>query len=206
MTAVTSWNMRGDIFESCSCNIVCPCNYGGDPTDLPCEAVLGFRVQEGNYGNTPLGGLNIVLYIQIPGKVFDGGWTLGVYLDERASQDQAEALGTILSGQAGGWFEPFSGLIANPLDPKQVAISFEIVDGEHRITVPGLLEAGTERIPNPIPGMPPLDTTVNDMVVPFFTESVHVRRSTTLKLTDPNMSFEYAGQSANISQFEYSGP
>ncbi len=206
MTATTSWRMRGDILEACSCNIVCPCNYGGDATKLPCEALLGFRIQEGNYGNTQLGGLNIVLYVQIPGKVFDGGWTLVVYLDERASPGQVEALGTILSGQAGGWFEPFSGLIANPLDPKQVSINFEIVDGEHRITVPGLLEAGTERIPNPIPGMPPLDTTVSDMVVPFFTETVHVRRTTTVKLTDPNMSFEYAGKSANISQFEYSGP
>ena len=129
-----------------------------------------------------------------------------MYLDERASQVQAEALGTILSGQAGGWFEPFSGFIANPLAPKQVPITFETVDGEHRITVLGLLEAGSERIPNPIPDMPPLDTTINDMVVPFFTEPVHVRRGTTLILTDPDMSFEYVGQSANISQFEYSGP
>lgn len=127
MTATTSWRMRGDILEACSCNIVCPCNYGGDATKLPCEALLGFRIQEGNYGNTQLGGLNIVLYVQIPGKVFDGGWTLGVYLDERASPGQVEALGTILSGQAGGWFEPFSGLIANPLDPKQVSINFELL-------------------------------------------------------------------------------
>ena len=206
MTSAASWRMQGDILESCSCNVTCPCNYGGDPTELPCEAVLGFRIQEGNYGNTSLGNLNFVIYAQIPGKVFDGGWTLGVFLDERASQEQVEALGTILSGQAGGWFEPFSGFIANPLPPKQVAINFESVDGELRITIPGVLEAGSERIPNPIPGQPPLDTTVNDMVVPFFTESVHVRRSTTMKLTDSDMNFEYVGRSANISHFEYSGP
>ena len=206
MTSAASWRMQGDILELCSCNITCPCNYGGDPSTLPCEAVLGLRIQEGNYGNTSLGGLNFVIYVQIPGKVFDGGWTLGVFLDEGASQEQVEALGTILSGQAGGWFEPFSGLIGNPLPPKQVPINFESVDGEFRITIPGVLEAGSERIPNPIPGQPPLDTTVNDMVVPFFTESVHVRRSTTLKLTDPDMNFEYVGQSANISHFEYSGP
>ena len=97
MTSAASWRMQGDILESCSCNITCPCNYGGDPTELPCEAVLGFRIQEGNYGNTSLGNLNFVIYAQIPGKVFDGGWTLGVFLDERASQEQVEALVTFRS-------------------------------------------------------------------------------------------------------------
>ena len=40
----------------------------------------------------------------------------------------------------------------------------------------------------------------------FFTEQVSVRRSTILKLTDPDLSFEYSGKSANLAQFEYSGP
>ena len=62
MTSAASWRMQGDILELCSCNITCPCNYGGDPTTLPCEAVLGLRIQDGNYGNTSLGGWNFVLY------------------------------------------------------------------------------------------------------------------------------------------------
>lgn len=206
MATSTSWRMRGDILEACSCNVVCPCNYGGDPTKSPCEAVLGFHIQEGNYGSTRLDGLNLAMFVQIPGKPFEGGWTLGVYIDQQASQGQVDALGTILSGQAGGWFEPFGALIGNPLPPKQAPVNFESANGEFRITVPGLLEAASERIPNPMPGQPPLDTTVHDMVVPFFTGAVRVRRSATLKLTDPNLGFEYAGQSANISQFDYSGP
>ena len=102
MTTATPWHMQGDILEMCSCNTVCPCNYGGDPSDLPCEAVLCLRIDQGNYGSTGLSGLNVVLYIQIPGKPFEGNWTLGVYLDQQASQTQAEALGNILSGQARG--------------------------------------------------------------------------------------------------------
>lgn len=97
-------------------------------------------------------------------------------------------------------------LIGNLLPPKQVPIQFETVDGEHRITVPGLLEAGSKRVPNPFLGQPPLDPKVSDLAVPFYTGAVRVRRSRTLRLTDPNMGFEYSGRSALIGSFDYSGP
>ena len=97
-------------------------------------------------------------------------------------------------------------LIGNLLAPKQVPIRFETVDGEHRITVPGLLEAGSERVPNPLSGQPPLDPKVSDLAVPFYTGPARVRRSRTLRLTDPNMGFEYSGRSALIGNFDYSGP
>jgi hypothetical protein len=99
-----------------------------------------------------------------------------------------------------------SGLIANPLAPKQVPIQFETVNGEHRITVPGLLEVGSERVPNPLPGQPSLDPKVSDLAVPFYTGTASVRRSRMLKLTDPNLSFEYSGRSSLIGQFDYRGP
>ena len=125
---------------------------------------------------------------------------------QQASQKQAEALGNILSSQAGGWFELFSGLIGTAIPPKVVPIKFETVDGEHTVTIDGVLEAASEKIPHPMPGAGNLDTTVSGMAVPFFTGQVSVRRSTILKLTDPDLSFEYSGKSANLAQFEYSGP
>jgi hypothetical protein len=173
---------------------------------VPCEAIIGWRIQEGQYGNTRLDGLQVVSYLSIPGNAFQGGWTVGVYLDQRANPQQVEALGSIFSGQAGGWPAVLSGLIAHRLTPTQVPIQFETVNGEHRITVPGLLEVGSERVPNPLPGQPPLDPKVSDLAVPFYTGTVSVRRSRTLRLTDPNLSFAYSGRSSLIGQFEYSGP
>ena len=83
----------------------------------------------------------------MPSKVFEGNWTLGVYLDQRANEQQVDALVTVLPGQAGGLFAVLSGLIGTALPPKQVPISFETVNGEHSISIPGLLEVG----PNPFP-------------------------------------------------------
>jgi len=148
----------------------------------------------------------VVLYGRIPGNAFQGNWTVGVYLDQRADQQQTQALGNIFSGQAGGWPSVLGQLIGNRFAPKQVPIQFETVDGEQRITVPGLLEAGSERVPNPLSGQPPLDSKVSDLAVPFYTGAVRVRRSRTLRLTDPNMGFEYSGRSALIGSFDYSGP
>jgi len=101
MAAETSWRMRGDVMEACSCATTCPCNFGSDPIPLPCDAIIGWRIQEGHRGDIRLDGLNVVLYLRIPGNAFQGGWTLGVYLDQRANQQQADALTSIFSGQAG---------------------------------------------------------------------------------------------------------
>ena len=106
MATETVWRLRGDVMETCSCATTCPCNFGSDPIPLPCEVVLGWRIADGQYGNTRLGGLNVVLYGRIPGYAFQGNWTVGVYLDQNADQQQAQALGNILSGQAGGWLRP----------------------------------------------------------------------------------------------------
>jgi hypothetical protein len=205
--ASTAWRMRGDAFEACSCNVTCPCNFANDPTLGFCEVIVAWRIQEGLYGTTRLDGLPLVFYCRMPGNLWQGNWTAGFYLDQRATPEQVQALETILSGRAGGWFAGLSGLIGQRLASQQVPIQFETVNGEHRVTVPGLLEVGTERIPNPVPGQPPLDIEVSDIAVAgLYTGLVHVRRSRILKMTDPNLRFAYAGRSSLIGQFEYSGP
>jgi hypothetical protein len=204
--SASTWRLSGNAMEACRCAVTCPCNFGSDPTDLPCGAIIGWTIQDGQYGETQLRDLNAVAYLQIPGNAFQGGWTLGFYFDERATPDQVDALGTIFSGQAGGWPAVLGPLVAKPLPPKQVPIEIEFADDNVRVSVPELLEVATERVPNPLPGAPPLDLKVSNLAVPFYTGTVDVRRSTTLKLTDPNLSFEYPGRSSLIGKFEYSGP
>ena len=72
--------------------------------------------------------------------------------------------------------------------------------------MPGLLEVGSERIPSPMPEEPPLDASINNSVVPFYTGAVNVRRTTVLKLTDPDISFDHSGLAATAGRFDLSGP
>ena len=208
-TSPVSWRLAGTAMEACNCTVTCPCNFGSDPSVIPCTVVFAWHFTDGQYGDTPLQDLNLIAYVQMPGNAFEGNWTMGVYLDERADAKQTEALGTIFSGQAGGWPAVVSALIARPLPPKQVPITFEMADDNVRVSVPDLLEVATERVPNPLPGGAPLDLKVGNLVVPFYTGTTgiaDVRRSTTLKLSDPNLSFESPGRSSLIGTFEYRGP
>lgn len=84
MTTAESWRIRGDVIDACSGNYACPCNFANDPNKGFCESVVCFRIQNGNYGAARLDSLNFVLLVRFPGNAFDGHWTLGAYLDQRA--------------------------------------------------------------------------------------------------------------------------
>ncbi len=205
MTTATSWRIRGDVSCGCSCDSVCPCEFGSNPTRGFCETVIGFHIQEGNYGDTQLDGLNYVLYARTPGNFFEGDMTLGIYLDQQATQEQQQALETVLSGQAGGFFAAIGTLVTNPLPPKQVPIRYESVNGNAHIIVDGLLEHETEYIPHPMSGEP-LDITISDSATGLYSEPWNARRTTAVRLTDPNLSFDYSGSHACTGRFDYSGP
>lgn len=202
----TAWRLAGDAMEACRCAVTCPCNFTSDPTEIPCDSIIGWHIEEGHYGDTALNDLNLIAYLQIPSNAFAGDWTLGFYFDERADVAQFEALSKIFGGQAGGWPAALVPLIGTPIAPKQAPIAFELADGEVKVSIPEVLEIGTEHVPNPMPGMPPLDLKVSNLAVPFYTGTADVRRSTILKFTDPDLSFEYLGRSALIGRFAYEGP
>ena len=103
-------------------------------------------------------------------------------------------------------FAALGGLIETPLAPKQVPIDFQTVDGDHRVTVAGLLEMKSEPIPNPAPDQPPLDVQVANSASPLFIGSVKSRRSGVMKLTDPELKFDHSGQSALTGEFDFKGP
>lgn len=205
-TDAPAWRLAGDAMEACRCAVTCPCNFTSDPTEIPCDSIVGWHIAEGHYGETQLNDLNLLAYLQIPANAFAGGWTLGFYFDDRADTDQAAALGAIFGGQAGGWPAALAPLIGTPIPPKQAPITYHLADGEVQVAIPGILEIGTEHVPHPMPGMPPLDLKVSNLAVPFYTGTADVRRSTILKFTDPDLSFEYLGRSALIGTFAYEGP
>src|SRR4029079_341059 len=103
--ATTAWQVSGDYFEACSCDSVCPCPTSGLaalPTKGSCDAGLVFHVARGEYGGTRLDGLSFAVLLHTPGPMIQGNWTVGLIVDERASDAQRDALTAIASGQAGG--------------------------------------------------------------------------------------------------------
>jgi hypothetical protein len=126
-----NWSLKGEYLASCTCRVSpCPCTTaGGDPTeDGVCKGFNVFSIREGAYGGTDLSGVNFGLIVHWVGNVLNGNWDLGVLVDDSASEDQAQAVETIVKGDAGGTFSDIAGLVGNYMGADRVAITFETSD------------------------------------------------------------------------------
>jgi len=152
------WNVTADLEEACSCHAACPCWFKSQPSRMTCDGVQAVFIAKGHYGKTPLDGLAVAQFVQSPeGKsMFEsfGNWNFDyVYIDERANEDQREALKVI----AAHLFAP----AAKRREFRFVPIRRDLQGNEHVVTVgtygsfAGHLVAGGDGTP-PIITNPPL--------------------------------------------------
>ena len=95
-TAV-AYEIEGRLLEVCTCNVLCPCWVGEDPDGGTCDSVMGWSVDKGTIEGVDVSGLTLALSVHIPGNIFQGDWRAVVYVDDRSSAEQQEAL--LLIGQ-----------------------------------------------------------------------------------------------------------
>ena len=128
----SSWKLEGDYFEACNCDLICPCTFFQDPDEGSCYVTCAWHIQKGVYNSMTLDNLNVVAMFNSPGNMVKGPkWKAALYIDERATQEQKDAITKIYSGQAGGFFAAATNLIGEMLGVKSVPIEFG-VDGKHR--------------------------------------------------------------------------
>jgi hypothetical protein len=100
--AEVKWAFTADYVETCNCDYGCPCNFTGFPTDNKCEALVGYHIRQGHYGAVALDGLDCVYAAAWPNAIHEGNGTAMLFITEKASLAQRDALQAILTGQAGG--------------------------------------------------------------------------------------------------------
>jgi hypothetical protein len=119
----------------------CGCTFAQPPDDGECDGILAWHVNEGNYGDVTLDGLNVVALSHFEGNIWDGDTkaTMGMFMDERADERQREALQIVFGGQAGGWPAGFAELIGELRGIEFAPIDFEIADdlAHWSVEVPG---------------------------------------------------------------------
>ena len=97
-----SWQMKSPYFKSCNCAPGCPCHFMSPPTQGPCEGFLGMRVDEGSFDGVSLDGAKWCVAYHWPGPLHEGNGSVKPYFDPSVTEEQMNALGQILTGQAGG--------------------------------------------------------------------------------------------------------
>lgn len=145
----TKWQLSGDYFENCNCTLLCPCvlsKLQATPTEGHCDVPLAFHIDRGQFGQTRLDGLNVVLVMYTPGAMIEGNWSAAVYIDERANEEQREALGAIFGGSAGGPLGAFATLTTTNLGVKFVPIHYSADGMKRQVAIPDVLEMNIEGV------------------------------------------------------------
>ena len=130
-----AWKIEGNYFENCSCDVPCPCTVSLDlGADLDrCNAFLVFQVESGEVDGVDVSGLTVAAIADTPKVMSEGNWRLGVLIDEKASDEQAEKLGAVFGGQLGGPMEALGPLVGEQLGVERVAMNVSHDNGTHRI-------------------------------------------------------------------------
>jgi len=153
--ASRDWSIEGRYVEYCSCDLGCPCESMGEPTQGFCTGAVGFIIDKGHCNGVSLDGMKVVATFFFPRAIHHGDGHMQPILEDTISDEQKDAIFYILTGEdqpVGTMFQIFSVIVEHHHDPLFTKIDFDI-DVEKRtarIGVPGSLESRSEPIRNPV--------------------------------------------------------
>ena len=120
-----AWVFKGDYVDACSCDLTCPCIFGGSPTHGYCKGATLVEIKEGNYGQVDLSGVTVL-------AVYNGGEWIKFFVSENATKEQTDTVVQFLP-IAEGFFE-------GPVrEVRNVPISVTRTDDRVKITTVGTL-------------------------------------------------------------------
>ncbi len=156
--AMTEWMIKGLEIATCNCAYGCPCQFNALPTDGTCRAAVAVHIDKGHYGKVKLDGLTIAATAAWPGAIHMGHGEILPIVDERASEEQRDALLKIMSGQdtepGATFFQVFVSMCEKVHTPmfKKIDFAADMKSCEAHFSVPGVVEASTTAIRNPVTG------------------------------------------------------
>ncbi len=194
------WRIEGEYFESCNCEVLCPCllsSAQARPTEGHCDVVLAFHIKQGNYGRVDISGLNAVHAMTTPGPMAKGGGTLAVYVDSSASDERRAALEAIFTGSAGGPPSLFNPMIATRLPTRSVPIAFSNDGKQFHLTIPGVAEVTVE-------GIQGAGQIWFENVAHPVSRKLAAAKATLSRYEDHSMVFENSGRNGHFSPITWS--
>ena len=196
-----SFSVRGDYFETCSCDVSCPCIWLGAATHESCELLLAWHVTEGHKDGVDIAGLNAVMAVRTGKHMMDGNWTVALYLDDGATSEQAEAMGTVFSGGAGGHLAALGPLIGEVVGVASASITFDRTGRSLKATVGDLVSMESEELIGMDGSHPPVLT---NALFGAVTQPVTQAKAGRVRYSD-HWNSEFSGTNSFITAFAYEG-
>jgi hypothetical protein len=131
-----TYDIEGRLLEVCTCNVLCPCWVGENPDGGTCDSALAWHVDSGSIEGVDVAGLTLAASVHIPRNVLEPkSWTAALFVDERATPDQEQALLKVFTGQLGGAVADLAGLIGEVVAVERAPITFTVEGGKGRLSI-----------------------------------------------------------------------
>jgi hypothetical protein len=196
----TSWKIAGSYFESCNCEVACPCVFTSPPTGEDCTVLIAWHIDQGKFGEVGLDGLNAVLAVHSPGHMLQVKWKVALYVDAQANQGQQDGLTQIFSGQGGGHLAGLAPLIGEVLGVKAAPIEYRSEGKRRSLRLGNVADAEIEGLP----GQDGADVTIDNhpfTAVPGF--PAVVAKSKQMRFSDYGLKWEVSNKNGFFSPFAY---
>lgn len=201
--AVPQWGLRGHVILACNCDYGCPCNFNGLPTTGKCEGNWNWHIEQGNFGDVPLSGLNVSLAVNWPGAIHSGNGEAILVVDERADERQRRALAALLSGQAGGPWKIISTTISKVNGPAFAPYEVSVNSYASSVKAGGYITLQMEAVKNPVTKVEVHPRAV--LPEGFVFKDAELGASAAFRIAGP-VSFDHTGRYAAVAAFDYQGP
>lgn len=136
-----AYQLEGRLLEVCDCNVLCPCWIGEDADNGTCDTVLAYHIDKGKIDGTDVSGLTLGIAAHIPGNILQGNWKMAVFVDDKASPQQQEAMLNAWTGKLGGPLADMAKLVGEVVAVERAPISFEVEAGQGRLRIGTVAEA-----------------------------------------------------------------
>ena len=203
-----AWNLTGEMVETCSCNMLCPCWYAVKELMVMdqgwCGTTLLFRTWDGRADGIDLSGRTLVLAALFPGPtLFDGNATGRVYIDEAASETQRAALEAIFQGKKGGPMEILASLTPTWLPTQITKVEVQEENGTVSAAVGSFGQINSRRLKNEA-GQPMTMQNVGFAVaLQFENSTAELAPSAGTQWFDPDLPQQWASKSGAVGRFTW---
>jgi hypothetical protein len=184
--------------------MVCPCTTSGltKPADAErCRVVLVFHIGSGEVDGVDVSDLTVAVLADTPQVMADGNWRVGVFMDEKATQEQADKLGVVFSGQLGGPMEALSGLFGENLGVEVAPIEYEDDGRRHRVRIGEFAEIEIEDF---VPPQTP-EGEVSKLTGVFHpaNSTLTMAQATTSRVNAFGLEFSHEGKNGHSAPFSW---
>jgi hypothetical protein len=143
-----AWHLRGSYVETCSCELMCPCNLSLDhgATYDFCRVTLVFDIREGQVEGVDIAGCRVAAIADTPKVMTEGNWKLGLYVDDGATDEQFTELVRVFGGQLGGPMAALTPLVGEMLGVLRVPIEVRHDGLRHGVRVGDAIDFEVEDV------------------------------------------------------------